>query len=77
MHKKSQIAYFLLFSLIILIVGGFYFYINNQSKAKEGKIERSSEVILDAPSIASSVKIYVESCFDSSAENGTIYERIY
>ena len=69
MNKKSQITYFLLFSLIILIFGGFYFYTNNQNQIKETKIEKSSEIIFDT----SPIKFYIENCIENTGKDALIH----
>ena len=69
MNKKSQIVIFALLGLVLLISFAFILYINN-NKSTKAQIKRSSKVVLDSSSIASSVKVYVESCLDSTAKNG-------
>lgn len=68
MYKKSQITYFLLFSLIILIAGSFYFYINNQNLSEETEIEKSSKFQLDI----SPIKLYVENCIENTGKDALI-----
>ncbi len=68
MHKKSQITYFILFSIIIFIAGGFIFYINNQ-KIKEVEVHKSYGITSDiAP-----VKLYIENCIVETGKNALLY----
>lgn len=63
MHKKGQLTYFILLSVIIFIAAGFVFYVNGRNKTKE--LEMSFDV--------SPITNFIESCVRDEGENAVIF----
>ena len=66
MHKNSQVTYFLLLGLTIMIAAAFIFYIFNANKIKESKIDQ-------IPTELQPVNRFVNSCIKNIGKEGLVF----